>query len=164
MIRAALRNIAACLALACLPLTAAAHRVGIPVTTIEWNPGSETWEIIHRLDSHDFDPVMHQSTLPSKLYATTEGILAIGDYIHENFSISGDIETQYIGAEQEGDFVWIYFEMQAPDQIIEIRDHLLMREGTASTALVNVKTPSGITSLVYTNGDAPKMVNLRRPG
>ena len=144
-------------------LSASAHRVGLPVTTIEWNPRSQMWEITHRIDAHDFNPMMYETTRPSTLYTTPQGQAAIGNYVRNHFSISGDLMTEYIGAEMEGDFVWIYTEMQAADQTIEIRDSLLMDKSEDATALVNVKDKAGVTSLVFTAGEHSKAVELKRP-
>ena len=164
MTKYAVQFFALCLmALVVIP-AAHAHRVGIPLTTIEWNTRSDTWEITHRLDMHDFDPVLTEDFSPSRLYETAGGLAHIDTYVRRHFAITGETELTYIGAEQDGDFVWVYYEMQAIDQTLLIRNDLLMGEGATTSALVNIAGAEGLASLVFEEGDSAKPAQIQRPG
>ena len=155
-------NRLACLAICGLLLVAApahAHRVGVPVTTIAQNPVSKTWEVTHRLSAHDFEPQFQGQISPSRLYDTPEGIALIGEYAAGHFKIGGLSKATYIGAELDGEFVYIYFEFTPKSDAILIDNDLLF-ETRNSTALVNIETGAGVKSLMFTIADGAKPVSL----
>ena len=141
-----------------------AHRIGIPVTTIDYNQASDKWEVVHRLSAHDFDKLMASKISPAKLYASQEGLAQIEDYTETAFRLTGEgAELVFIGAELDRDMVWIYYELESASEAIEIDSNLLMGTGRTSHALVNISGRDGVTSLIFTPTDGPKRVQLTRP-
>ena len=93
---------------------ASAHRIGIPVTTIEWNAQTEVWEVVHRVSAHDLEKYFSGRADLNTLYDAPEGIAMLGAYSASAFDVAGtQIELSYIGAELDRDQVWIYCEMRA---------------------------------------------------
>ncbi len=155
----------ACLLVLGAALPAFAHRIGIPVTTIEYNAASRTWEIMHRMSVHDFDKAMEDAAHSSRLYTSKEGLAEIHAYVSGHFNITGKgADMRFIGAELDRDMVWVYFELSGQASIVEIDDDLLMGTGQkTSHALVNIAGKDGVTSLIFQKNDRPKRVRLIKP-
>lgn len=144
---------------------ALAHRVGIPVTTLEWHLPSQTWHLTHKLSSHDFAPVLKDIDLDR--LQTTEQQVAIGRFVIENFSLTGknsSIEISYLGAEEEGDSFYVYFLVESDDQVIEIKNYLAVIGDSDDRrhALVNIARGKDIESLMFTPEAPLKTISLTR--
>lgn len=131
-----------------MALPAAAHRISVPVTTISPNPRSGQWEVVHRLSAHDMETALLEEGAGGAVWLDTEaGMAAAQAYVEQRFAItgrSGDIVLDLVGAEVEGDDLFVYFEFDSPDQDI-IVENGLMFGGTdsAQQALVNVGSGDG---------------------
>jgi len=149
-----------CAALIASP--AMAHRLGVPVTTIEWNSRSSVWEISHRLSAHDFEeaqsPGFDLGAL-SEIDLQQEVFL----YIQSNFQILGLMRLNYIGAEMSGDHVWAYYELFGFDQPVLIRNQLLLDTDATSSALVNIKAGGELISLNFNADSDWSSATLARP-
>ncbi len=149
-----------------LPLTAAAHRVGIPITTLEWHGPGEVWHVVHQLSVHDFSPLV--DGLDDGRISEPDVQAAFGRYVIEHFSISGQTETiemSYLGAEEDADSFFVYFILSTPDQSIRI-DNKLAFAGDADErrhALVNIEAGEDISTLIFTAKGDVKTVTLNRP-
>jgi len=158
------RRIKACLCAAALALTAgpaSAHRVGIPVTTLEWNARTSVWEITHRLPAHDMELAFGG---PVDLAQISDADLSaiVNEYVLTHFTLLGLMHLTYVGAEADNDYIWAYYELRGPDQRVILRNRLLSGvEGTAG-GLVNVEAGDTVQSLVYGDGDIWKGVSLNR--
>ncbi len=142
-----------------------AHRVGVPITTVDYNARAGAWEVVHRVSAHDLEDAFRGKTDLLKLFDTEQGVLEIGNYAASAFRIYGkDITLNYIGAELDGDMAYIYFELRAPDQTLALDSDLLMGEGATSFAHVNVATADGIKSLIFEPETGAQSVVLKRPG
>ena len=146
---------------------ASAHRVGIPLTTLEWHEPSGRWHLVHRLSSHDFAgqiPEIGDAGLD-----TREAQEGMARFILSHFQIRGTKDTvrfSYLGAEEDADSFWIYFELASTDQDIVIDNRLVLEDAENDPrrhALVNISAGEGVTSLLFTPADAPKQVRLERP-
>tara|TARA_R110002096_G_scaffold97342_1_gene216876 strand:+ start:1042 stop:1557 length:516 start_codon:yes stop_codon:yes gene_type:complete len=118
--RAALRLLTLAIAGACLMAApAAAHRVHAGVTEIVISATTGELQISHRVYSHDLLEAIGSDTPDEEVwYASPEGIAATGAYAAAHFRIGeGDgrlIEPEYVGAELDGELLWIYFVAPAP--------------------------------------------------
>lgn len=149
-------------------LPASAHRVGIPVTTLEWHEPSGSWHLIHKVSAHDLEPALGVEGLArEEIYETRDGQARIARYVLENFTLKGHraaVEFSYIGAENDADQVWIYFELRSPDQLLSIRNTLLHgRQTEGAHALVNVHNRGGVETLLFASLDGEREVSLERP-
>jgi hypothetical protein len=103
-----------------LAAPASAHRVHAGVTEISVNPRTGEMEVIHRVFGHDLLEAVGEETEPAQTWLQTEeGLATVGDYVRERFRM-GDgagnlIELDYVGAEADGEFAWIYFSAPAPE-------------------------------------------------
>lgn len=145
---------------------ALAHRVGIPVTTIEWHAPSKAWHVVHRLSAHDFAQALKGLDLGH--LESLEEQAAIGRYVIAHFQIVGetaDIEVSYLGAEEEADSFYVYFQMTMPDQSVEIKNELASVGDSDDRrhALVNIANGKGTSTLLFTAEDPVKALTLARP-
>ena len=97
-----------------------AHRMHAGVTEIAVNARTDQVEIIHRVFAHDLMTAFDLSEMDAATYlATPEGLAATGEYASALFRMAnGEGELfalDYIGAEADGEYAWIYFSMAAPD-------------------------------------------------
>lgn len=145
---------------------ASAHRVGIPLTTLEWDVPSQRWHLVHRLSVHDFAPVI--DGVDTGALDTAEGQTLIGRYVLDHFTLAGRseaIEMSYLGAEEDADSFYVYFQLASPDQVIEIENRLVEAGGGDERrhALVNLTSGKEVSTLLFTLRDGPKLLDLVRP-
>lgn len=147
--------------------TAEAHRVGIPLTTLEWHEPSASWHLIHKLSSHDFAASIPE--IGDGGLDTREAQEAMARFILSHFQIRGAedaINFSYLGAEEDADSFWIYFKLTSPDQDILIENGLVLEQADGDTrrhALVNISIGDEVTTLLFAEDDAPKQARLERP-
>jgi len=117
---ASLRSLILALAGACLlAAPAAAHRVHAGVTEVLISATTGELQISHRVYGHDLIEALGIEVADEEAwYASPEGIAAAGQYAAAHFRIGeGDgrlIEPVYVGAELDGELLWIYFAAPVP--------------------------------------------------
>ncbi|WP_417493422.1 DUF6702 family protein [Maricaulis sp.] len=118
--RAILRTLAIALAGACLwAAPAAAHRVHAGVTEIAISATTGELQISHRVYGHDLiEALGTEVTDEDAWFASPDGLAATGAYAAAHFRLGeGDgrlLEPAYVGAELDGELLWIYFAAPAP--------------------------------------------------
>jgi hypothetical protein len=142
-------------------LPAFAHRVGVPTTLIEQNPVSGVWEITHRVSAHDFDEVFAGLINPVQLYSSSQGQKLIETYVGERFKVEGElVALSYIGAELDGDFVFIYSELETESMTVTVDNQLLLDLPGISEAFINVKAGEGVHTAQFFENSGPVVVSL----
>lgn len=148
------------LSFALLPKSVEAHQAHAGITEISWNNNTGEVEITHRLYAHDLEPRLFQTPL-SGWGNTLEGIEKVGRYSHAKFMMIVDgepVPLSYVGAEPEGEFIYIYF--TAPEiengKTIVVRDSLLMDAFDDQINLVNVTLNGQTHSQYFRYGDKGK--------
>lgn len=146
--------------------SASAHRVGIPVTTLEWHEPSGVWHVIHRLSVHDFAEAIEG--LEADKIESAEAQTLLGRYVIDHFVMVGRshaLEISYLGAEEDADSFYVYFQVSSPDQTIEIKNDLAV-PGVSDErrhALVNIANGKKTSTLLFAADDAIKTLSLQRP-
>lgn len=100
--------------------SAAAHDLHASVSEISVNPRSGQMEVIHRLFADDLMLALGYETLDeTSFYSDPERIADIGTYIARTFRFADPTgllyEPDYVGAELDGEFAWVYFEGPPPE-------------------------------------------------
>lgn len=124
---------------------ASAHRLNAGLTMIEPNARTGELEIIHRLHWHDLYLALDFS--PEDEDQIAEGLppASLEPFARNGFTMTyedgGEIGLQYIGAEREGGYVFIYFVTDPPeaDRPVIIDNRLLVAEQPKQSNLTNVK-------------------------
>ncbi len=143
-----------------------AHRVGIPVTTFEWHEADKVWHVTHRLSVHDFAPFI--DGLEWDTAETVEGQTLLGRYVLEHFLIAGQsdpLQVSFLGAEEDGDSFYVYFQIATADQMIAIENTLgfVGERDERRHALVNLNNGKHTSTLLFTAADGAKLLDLSRP-
>ncbi len=148
----------------CLSLSASAHRMPMGMTTVTYNPATDSVEIVHRLHRHDAEEAMVQvigEPGVDLLQLSVQARLAL--YTETHFQIARVVEgevgdalpLQLLGAELDGDYVLVYQELSGrlPDEIA-IRHDVLRDLFPDQVNQVNITTTSGIKTLVFKRDDS----------
>ncbi len=139
---------------------ALAHRAHAGLTEIAWNSSSHEIEITHRLYAHDLEPRLFHS-IQGVWEETPEGIAKIGKYIRAHFSIKSDntdMPLSYVGAEADGEFIFVYFTANLPETLSElkVRNAILFNDLDDQVNLVNLTLNGKTQSQYFRFGDKAK--------
>lgn len=148
-----------------LAATATAHQLQAALTTIEVNPRSQLVEIVHRFYAHDAEHALAE-------VAGTEGDIhtdsalqqAFGRYVARHFSLidaeGTPLEPELVGAEVEGDFLWVYQQLpgEAFDRIARVGHDSLQEVWPDQENRVNLRRDDGVRTLILRSGDDPAAV------
>ena len=138
----------AALTLAVLNLMAAparAHDAPYTLSTVAWNAQTKAIEVVHRVHAHHVvDHLVPPGPQQTLGLSSLENLAHIGVYTNRNFGLMGEnehpIALEFIGAEAEGDFVYLYQEAlsNAPPVIVAARSDLMRNVFAAQVNQVNI--------------------------
>ncbi|WP_300541663.1 DUF6702 family protein [Maricaulis sp.] len=159
--------------LAGLLLTAApasAHRVHAGVTEIAVNPRTGELEVVHRVFAHDLlDALDRTDVEAADFLASQEGLETVGRYTLARFRMANGegelIPLDYVGAEVEGEFAWIYFAAPEPDQTSAfiVDNDLLAGHFDDQVMMTNLRFDSRVRTAMQGPGRrAPVRVSFER--
>lgn len=120
MPRLRLRTLLASLAgLLIVAAPALAHRVHAGVTEIAVNPRTGEMEIVHRVYAHDLMTALDRTEAEAYSFLDTPaGLDTVGAYARGRFRMADGegslFDLDYVGAEVDGEFAWIYFVAPEP--------------------------------------------------
>lgn len=142
---------------------ATAHRLNEGLTTVGVNPRTGELEVVHRLYAHDLYPALGlDAEGEAALYSGRE-LLRLGIWAAGQFDLrrvgGGRVPLAFVGAEEDGEYVFLYFTGAAPAPGTEmvVDNRLLVSAWPAQSNLTNVRTAEGVASLTQGPSD-------RRPG
>lgn len=147
----------------CLCLDVWAHRMPLGMTTVVYNPVTDSVEIVHRLHRHDAEQAMLEVIAEPGVDLMEVAVQArLALYVEAHFQIARVVDgkpdrvlaLELVGAELEGDYVLVYQELpgQLPSEI-SVRDDILRDLFPAQVNRVNVTTDAGTRSLVFKQDD-----------
>jgi len=142
------------------PAPAQAHRSHAGLTEIVWNAHTQEMEITHRLYAHDLEPRLFAKVM-SCWEETEDGVARVGEYCTAKFQIRDKgqpVPLTYVGAEPEGEFIYIYFTAPRPTEgdSLSIYNALLMDAFDDQVDLVNLTLDGKTQSQYFRFGEAPK--------
>ena len=154
-----LRGLCALLLLS-VAVSASAHQLQAALTTIELNPRSELVEIVHRFYAHDAEHALAEVAGIEGDIRTDRALQqAFGRYVARHFSLSDaegrPLEPELVGAEVEGDFLWIYQQLPAKsfDRIARVGHDSLQEVWPDQENRVNLRRDDGVHTLILRSGD-----------
>ncbi len=147
---------------------AAAHRAHAGLTEIERSRSNTEFEIIHRVFAHDLEPYLfgeNNGVWEEQL----EDVKKIGTYVEAHFALVVDGEalpTTYIGAETDGEFIFIYFTTPIPDDLpsFDVYNALLTNIKDDQLNLVNLTLDGETQSHYFQFGEQPKTFVMKTSG
>jgi len=159
------------LLLLALPLASNAHQQKSAVTRILFNSYTGNIEVMHRFFMHDAEHAASQIFGERlALMESAESRELFGNYVINRFAIdatyaNGETDTldlNYVGAEIDGQFMWVYQEIAADPEITALAIvNLALRDVWADQInLVNIERDGEIYSLTFTGSDERLGVEL----
>jgi len=143
-----------------LSVSTSAHQLQAALTTIELNPRSELVEIVHRFYAHDAEHALAEVAGIEGDIRTDPALLeAFGRYVARHFSLTdaegNALEPELVGAEVEGDFLWVYQQLPAGDfgRIARIGHDSLQEVWPQQENRVNLRRDDGVRTLILRNRD-----------
>lgn len=147
------------------------HEQKTAVTRILFNPASENIEVMHRFLVHDAE---HAA---AKVFGVGQNLLESADsrelfssYVINRFSIEAELSTgeaieidlDYVGAEVEGQFLWVYQETSTIDSIASFTMvNMALRDVWPDQSnLVNVEREGEVYSVLFDAGAEVKFLEL----
>lgn len=148
----------------CLSASAWAHRMPLAMTTVAYNPVTDSVEIVHRLHRHDAEQAMLEVIAEPGVDLMEIAVQArLALYTEAHFQIARVVDGEpgrvlvldLVGAELEGDYILVYQELpgRLPAEIA-VRDDILRDLFPDQVNRVNVTTDSGTKSLVFKQDDS----------
>jgi hypothetical protein len=148
---------------------ASAHRTSSSLTTMVWIDTEQSFEITHRLHLHDVQQALRNVIAdPSTTIFDVKGQAELILYMDETFtaaSTGGPIALEPIGAEVEGDYVYVYQEakLTALPAVLSITDITFHDIYGEQENQVNLEYNNQVTSLVFNvSENTAKVVKLAK--
>ncbi len=146
---------------------AAAHRAHAGLTEMAPDRSGKILEITHRLYAHDLEPLLFHKVY-NDWAQSPQGIARVGAYSAAHFALSADgkpLALDYVGAEPEGEFIYIYFTAPLPKgaKTLGVQDALLTDMFDDQVNLVNLTMGGKTQSHYFRYGDTPKTFSLLKP-
>lgn len=145
-----------------------AHRTSASLTTIVWVEADKSFEITHRLHLHDVQQALRNVIAgPHTTAFDPEGQAELILYMEDTFQLTtpnGDLNLSPLGAEVEGDYVYIYQEANSPSlpNALSVTDLTFSDIYPEQENQVNVEYGETITSLIFNASDeTSKSVKLK---
>ncbi len=141
---------------------ALAHRAQTVLSTVMWNAGGSTLDVMHRLHAHDAEVCLAIKTGVAQTDMSelrTQAQLML--YVEETFGLTDagkPIALSPLGAEIQGEAVLLYQEcrLAAAPQNLAIENRILRDVFENQTNLVNVKLSQRTRTLLFSGSDGVK--------
>ena len=148
-----------------MPFAASGHRMHAALSTLEENPRTRSVEITHRLFIHDVEQALKDLYGPEIDFSENQSInTVLHKYVSQNFAVflpdGTPLSLQWVGAEIDGDFLWVY--QEAPffsPQESTIHNALLMDFSDAQVNTLNIAIGNITDTLVFTKQTSDLMIN-----
>ena len=145
-------------ALLCLPLLVSAHRQHLSWTEVALSDGKKSAEITHRLHQHDSVALLRSMGFDNPDLDSLEHLAVLAVYAARNTQLilkDGTLaEAEIIGAEAEGDFVFVYQELLAAmEPLHKVHTSVFMDINPGQINRVNVLHSGNINSLKFFAGE-----------
>lgn len=134
--------------------SAFAHRLNSAFTIIEINPNKSSAQITHKIYAHDLEHSLSLHDAPLSYFGTKEGQEIARKYVNNNFllkySDGGSVTQSFIGAELEGDILYVYFEAKlAKNKEILLDSNLLQDMSKNQINYVNIHYKGKVQTLIF---------------
>lgn len=148
-----------------------AHEQKTAVTRILFNPNTQNIEVMHRFLIHDAEHAAGQIFgIGQDLLESEDSRALFSSYVINRFSIeaqfssgeSVDLELAYIGSEVDGQFLWVYQETSAIDEVASFTMvNMALRDVWPDQSnLVNVEKDGEVFSVLFDGGAEVKTLKL----
>lgn len=148
-----------------------AHEQKTAVTRILFNPNTQHIEVMHRFLVHDAEHAAGQIFgIGQDLLQSEESRELFSSYVINRFSIAAEFDNgestelnlEYVGAEVDGQFLWVYQETDVLDTVVSFRMvNMALRDVWPDQSnLVNVEKEGEVFSVLFDGGAEVRTLNL----
>lgn len=150
----------------CAPLLTNAHRQHLSWTQVVLEEGKNSVQITHRLHQHDSLALLASMGFTDPNLESIEHLAVLAVYASRNTQLiqqGGTLaNTEIIGAELEGDFVFVYQEViDEPTRLWKLRTSIFMDINPDQINRVNLLYKDRIVSWEFRAEDSAKVVTIR---
>ncbi|MFT6092791.1 MAG: hypothetical protein ACJA2Q_000680 [Pseudohongiellaceae bacterium] len=149
-----------------------AHEQKTAVTRIVFNPANENIEVMHRFLVHDAEHAAAKVFgVGQNLLESAESRELFSSYVINRFSIEAELASgeviaialNYVGAEVDGQFLWVYQETSIIDSIesFTMVNMALRDVWPDQSNLVNVDREGEVYSVLFDGGAQVKRLSLK---
>lgn len=148
-----------------------AHEQKTAVTRILFNPNTQNIEVMHRFLIHDAEHAAGQIFgIGQDLLESEDSRALFSSYVINRFSIEAlfvsgeslDLDLTYIGAEVDGQFLWVYQETSTIEEVAAFTMvNMALRDVWPDQSnLVNVEKGGEVFSVLFDGGAEVKTLKL----
>ena len=156
--------LAGLMALLALPpaAPAAAHQQKRAISTIAINPRTARLEIMHQVPVHDAEHALRaQGAQSADIIGSEASREAFARYVATRFVLAiegAEARPAYVGSEIIGGSLWVYQELPAPaaGARLSLNSQILTDVWARQENRVNIGYGTAVTTLIFTDGDAPQ--------
>lgn len=147
-----------------VPVGANAHRMDSALSTINIGENGAV-EITHRLFAHDIEHQFELNSIGMDYFETPNGQRQIETYLRQVFIFNNaqnqPIALGFVGAQIEGDLLYVYFEGQIGTvSEFQIDSNILNQFSAAQTNFVNIHKGDTIKTIVFSGGQGLTSINI----
>jgi hypothetical protein len=147
------------------PLNVQAHRLNSALSIIEISNSNDFAEITHRIYVHDLEQAMGLNKAPIDFFRSQIGQKTANDYARKHFHIKdmngAELPTNFVGAEIEGDVLYIYFTIEFKKlSEIYINSKILQDFSQNQINYVNIHKNGETISLVFNKNQQAQKLRL----
>lgn len=149
---------------------AAAHRIHAALTTVQLGEDGAV-QVTHRLYAHDVERALSLKGDPIRdAFAGVESLARAALYVDGGFLLETpdgqDADLQLLGAETEGEFLYVYAEGVFETPPAQLRLHATMLFDVLDDQInrVNVAFPVGVSTVDFREGEDADVVSPRSTG
>jgi hypothetical protein len=146
------------------PNIAMAHKMDSALSTINVSENGAV-EITHRIFAHDIEHQFELSNIGMDYFETAAGQQQIETYLRQAFVFNDGqnqpIALSFVGAQIEGDLLYVYFEGQiAQNREFMIDSNILNLFSATQTNFVNLHFGEITKSIVFSGGQGETRISL----
>lgn len=137
------------------PISAQAHDAPYVLTSLEWNARTSSLEVIHRLHMHQALDAAAIDEHGSNIAVKYSSLAAVALYVEERFRVvdaeSAPIQFLFVGAEVQGDYIFVYQEAILDDAPynLRVRNDILTDQYANQVNQVNVMFMGKSRTLIF---------------
>lgn len=136
-------------------ISAQAHDAPYVLTSLEWNARTGSLEVIHRLHMHQALDAVAIDEYGSNFAVKNSSLAAVARYVEDRFRVVGaesaSIQLTFVGAEVQGDYLFVYQEAVLDDAPynLRVRNDILADRHADQVNQVNVTLMGKSRTLIF---------------
>ena len=148
-----------------IPNNVNAHKINAAMSVIDVSNDGTFVEVTHRLYAHDLEHALDLGNVGIDFFQTKKGMELVKGYVLSRFVLQAkgkQTNLKFIGAEIDGDILYIYLEGTIEkSNIWEIDSNLLLDFDSAQTNYVNLHMNGTTQTLIFGAGQSIANIEIK---